>query len=269
MLDPHLSGKNALITGGATGIGFAIAHALADQGVNIAIASRDPGREAIESLSAKGVKAIAIRADLREEEQVVRMVDTAIKELGGIDLFINNAAAHWDESVTQLTSHGWFNTLNANLTACVWACRDIARHMIDRGSGSILIVGSTATRNPLAKETAYRVSKSGLNAYAEVMAIELAPYGIRVNVLTPGAFHTRMTKDVDPRLFDEVAQRDIPLRRVAQPEEIGASAVLLLSDKLSAYTTGADLLVDGGISLRPLPIFSDEELRSFNAATRA
>jgi len=267
MLETNLAGKTALITGGATGIGNGIAHALADQGVNLAIASRNPAPEAIDVLTAKGIKAIAIPTDVSDEQQVNAMVASAIEQLGGIDLYINNAAAHWDESVTQLTSDAWFNTINTNLTSCVWACREVSRHMIQRGSGSILIIGSTASHSPLPGEAAYRISKGGLKSYAQVLAVELAPFGIRVNVLTPGCFYTQMTKDVDPRLFNEVVQRDIPLRRVAQPQEIGPSAVLLLSDALSPYTTGCEMVVDGGLSMRPMSVFTDDELRELNSSS--
>ena len=266
-MDTGLKGKTALITGGSTGIGLGIAAALADEAVHLAIASRRPDPQAIEQLNGKDVDVLAIQADVSQEASVLRMVDTAINHFGHVDLYVNNAAAHWDEPVTGLTADGWFNTINTNLSSCVFACRQCARHMIERESGSILIIGSTAIWNPLPNETSYRVSKTGLRAYMGVLAVELAPYQIRVNMLSPGAFHTRMTQDLDPRLFDELAQREIPLRRVADPPELGPSAVLLLSDKLSPYTTGAELLVDGGFHLRPVPIHSLEELRRLNRQT--
>lgn len=97
----------------------------------------------------------------------------------------------------------------------------------------------------------------------EILAIELAPFGIRVNMLTPGLYLTRLTSnfDLDRQKRMKV---DIPLRRPGNPEELGAAAVLLLSDRLSSYTTGSELVVDGGLKLRPLPLFSDEEIRNLN-----
>ena len=266
MLDTGLKGQNALITGGGTGIGLGIAQALAREGVNVAIASRNPSPAAIAALGECGATVVAIPTDVSAEDQVVAMVDTTIRKLGRVDLFVNNAAAHWDESATRLTTTGWFNSINTNLSACVWACREVGRHMIDAGSGSILIVGSTAAHNPLPAETSYRVSKSGLKAYMEVLAVELAPFKIRVNLLTPGAVRSRMHESLDPRLLADGARRDIPLRRIAEARELGATALLLLSDRLSPYTTGAEFVIDGGFRLRPVPVHSDEELRALNTS---
>lgn len=97
----------------------------------------------------------------------------------------------------------------------------------------------------------------------EILAIELAPFGIRVNMLTPGGFRTKLTEKFDP-VQEEIVRQEIPLRRWGNPEELGAAAVLLLSDKLSSYTTGSELVVDGGLRLRPLPMYSDEEIRQIN-----
>ena len=263
-MDSGLKGKCALVTGGTVGIGLCIAKALAAQECKVAVASRNPMPRVVQEIEQCGGRAFAIRADVSDESQVTDMIRQAIEVLGGIDLYVNNVAAHWDEPATKLTSHGWFNSINTNLSSCVWACRDIARHMIDHKCGSILIVGSTAMWNPLPCETSYRVSKTGLRAYMEVLAVELAPFGIRVNMLTPGCFHTRMTESLDPRLLEEVGKRQVPLRRIGNPQELGASAVLLLSDKLSSYTTGAELVVDGGLKLRPIPVYSHEELKALN-----
>lgn len=264
-MDTDLVGKIGLITGGSTGVGLGIATALAKEGVHLAIASRNPEQHGLESLSALGTKVLPLSVDVSKEDQVVRMVQETIEGLGGLDLYINNAAAHWDELATQLTSEGWMNSLNTNLSACVWACREVSRHFIRQGHGSILIVGSTAQFHPAHKETGYRVSKTGLRVYMEVLSIELAPFNIRVNMLTPGSFPSKLRSeflkvrgitDKDP-----AATRHIPFRRVGKLEEIGPTAALLLSDKLSGFTTGADFVVDGGSHLRPLPLMSDEEIR--------
>jgi 2-deoxy-D-gluconate 3-dehydrogenase len=258
-MDTGLKDKVALITGGSSGIGQGIALALAKEGVHVAVASRNPDPEAIQEIEAQGVRTLRLTVDVGKEDEVVRMVQETIAGLGGLDLYINNAAAHWDESATKLTTEGWLNSIHTNLSACVWACREAARHFVAQGHGSILITGSTASYNPLYKETSYRVSKGGLKMYMEVLAIELAPFGVRVNMITPGYFRTRLTEffggEQEKRMLEE-----IPLRRPAQPQEIGASAVLLLSDKLSSYTTGSELVVDGGAKLRPLPIYSDDEI---------
>ena len=263
-METGLFGKRALITGGGTGIGRAIALALASEGADVAIASRNPSEKTLQEITALGRGAACIKADVSREANVVRMVEETIERLGGLDIYVNNAAAAWHEPVTKVTSEGWHNTINTNLSSCVWACREISKHMIAQGGGNILIVGSTASTCPQPTETSYRVSKSGLKAYMEVLAVELAPHGIRANMLMPGWYPTKLTKGLTPE-FEKALRENIPLRRPGDPSELGPSAVLLLSDRLSGYTTGACLVVDGGLHLRPLPILSNETLHNLNA----
>lgn len=262
-MDTGLRGKVALITGGGSGIGRAIALALAKEEVDIAVASRNPSQKTIEEIEAHGVRALAMSIDVSDEGQVVHMVRQTIEGMGRLDLYVNNAAGAWHEPVTGVSTGNWLKTIHTNLSACVWSCREVSRYLIARGQGSILIVGSTAVWNPLYQETSYRVSKTGLRAFMEILAIELAPFGIRVNMLTPGLFPTRLTADIDPAKL-KIVKQEIPLRRAGKPEELGAAAVLLLSDQLSSYTTGSELVVDGGVKLRPLSLYSDEEIRQLN-----
>lgn len=265
-MDTGLKGAKVLITGAGTGIGKSIALSLASEGVNVAVASRNPDPAVIEEISSQGVDALRLCVDVSREDQVVGMVRDAIEGLGGLDLYINNSAAHWDEPVTKVTSEGWFNSINTNLSACVWACREVARHFIKQGRGSILIVGSTCMYTPLYKETGYRVSKTGLKAYMEILAVELAPFGIRVNMLTPGYFHTRASSHLSGNeQKEQMILNTIPLRRAGDLDhDIGPAAALLLSDNLSRYTTGAELVVDGGVRLNPLPYYTDDEVREMN-----
>lgn len=260
-MDSGLAGKRALITGGTTGIGLAIAKALAHEGVNVAVASRSARPAAIEELRGLGVRAEWIQADVSVVEGVAGMVTQAHEALGGLDLFVNNAAGTWHEAITRLTEEAWSSTLATNLTACAFACREVGRIFISQGHGSILIVGSTAAHTPLYRESSYRVSKAGLKSLMEVVSIELAPYSIRVNLLTPGAFLTELTRDLPAR---QTGGAMVPLRRPGKVEELGAAAVMLLSDTLSSYTTGSELVVDGGLHLRPLDLYTDEELRALN-----
>ncbi len=268
VVDAGLRGKTALITGGASGIGLGIARALAREGVDLALASRAPDPVAVEDLRRLGVRTIGVAADVSREDQVVQMVRETIDELGHIDLYINNAAWAWHRPITRLDAESWARTIDTNLSACAWGSREVARHMVARRSGSILIIGSTAMVTPLYSETAYRVSKTGLMAMMEVLALELAPFGIRVNMIVPGHFVTRMTAGFTGQPL-EILKRQIPLRRTGQPDEVGPAAVLLLSDTLSPYTTGAALMVDGGLHLHPLPIYSDDEIVAMNAPPRA
>ena len=261
-MDSGLDGKRALITGGGEGIGLGIALALAAEGVHVAVASRSEHPEALDEIRTHGVDATWIRADVSREDDIVRMVAEAANRLGGLDLYVNNAAGTWHEPITRLTSDAWRRTLDTNVTACALACREVGRRFVAQGTGSILIVGSTAGHTPLYQEAAYRVSKAGLKVLMEVVAIELAPFRIRVNLLTPGGALTRLVAELPPSQTDG---HEVPLRRLGRVEEYGAAAVLLLSEKLSSYTTGTELLVDGGFHLRPMNIWSDEQIRDFNA----
>src|SRR5512136_2898099 len=129
-MDLKLRGKNALITGGASGIGLGIARVLAGEGVNLAIASRNPDPEVITELKRTGVKVEAISADVSREEQAVGMVEEAVKRFGELDFFVHNAAWTWHQPVTRIESQAWFDTINTNLSAAMWACRSAAKHMI-------------------------------------------------------------------------------------------------------------------------------------------
>ena len=259
-----LDGQGALVTGGASGIGAAIAVALAREGARVAVADRRDAGPTVESITAAGGTGIAIAADVSDEAEVDRMVADAEAHLDGIDLFVNCAAIFRPESVTRITSAAWYATLDTNLAACVWACRAIAPRMIARRRGSILIVGSTVTRAPAYLGTSYRVSKVGLTAHMETAAIELAPFGIRVNMVTPGAVDTGFVANLTAEQR-KGARSSVPLgQREASPEEIAPAAVFLLSDALASYITGTDLTVDGGLSLRPIGIGDDEAVRSLN-----
>jgi NAD(P)-dependent dehydrogenase (short-subunit alcohol dehydrogenase family) len=264
MLDTGLAGKTCLITGGSTGIGLGIARALAREGVQLAVASRNPDPEAMEELAQlSGGHALAIKADVSTEVGAVGMVKEALEGLGRLDLFVNNSARAWHEAITKITSEAFYNTINTNLASCLWASREVSKHMIARRSGSILIVNSTVRFCPAYRESSYRISKMGLKMLMETLAIELAPHGIRVNLLTPGHYPTRLTSGIAPHIEAKL-KAEIPLRRFGDPDECGAAAALLLSDRLSSYTTGTDITIDGGLALRPLTMLTDEEIVKLN-----
>lgn len=262
-MDTGLKGKTALVTGGGSGIGRSLALALAAEGVDVAVASRNPDPETVKEIEAHHVQALRVQADVSQEEQVMAMVEQTIDIFGHLDLYINNAAWAWHQPVTRITSESWYRTINTNLSSCVWACREVSKHMIARSQGSILIVGSTAQFSRSYTEAAYHISKTGLNVFMTQLAIELAPYQIRVNMLIPGHYPTRLTSGL-AKEKEKLLIQEIPLRRFGQPEECGPAAVFLLSDKLSPYITGAQLVVDGGLHLRPLQLISDAEILNLN-----
>lgn len=267
-MDLGLRGQTALITGGGRGIGRGIALSLAAEGVDVAIAGRNPESATEAELRASGGRVVSIAVDVSRKREVVRMVETAIGELGHLDLFVNNAGGHWHEPVTRLTEQNVNHTLDTNLKACMWACREVARHMVERRRGSILIVASTIQFNPAYGESAYRISKVGLRAFAETLALELGPLGIRVNSLSPGLFPTRLGANLERAVADSELGpsllRSIPLRRLGEPVECGPAAAMLLSDRVAGYITGADLVVDGGFHLRPLVLMTEDEILSMN-----
>ncbi len=262
-METGLKGKKCLVTGGNSGIGLGIAKALAAEGVDLAIAAIDDFPESCKELASFGGKIVFFKVDVSQEAEAVAMVNHAREALAGLDLFVNNAAIARHQPVTKITSEAFYTTINTNLSACVWAGREVARHMISQRSGSILITGSTVRFCPAYGEAAYRISKMGLKMYMETMAIELAPYGIRVNMLTPGHHVTRLTSRMPPGLKEKVVAQ-IPMRRVGDADACGSPAIFLLSDRLSGYTTGSEIVVDGGLSLRPLPFRTDEEILAMN-----
>jgi NAD(P)-dependent dehydrogenase (short-subunit alcohol dehydrogenase family) len=262
-LDASLTGRRAIVTGGQRGIGFAIARALAAEGAKIAIIDIDPDPCALLALKTLHKDIIEITGDVSDENETVGAIRKAIDQLNGVDIFVNNAAIAHHEPVTRITSEGLYRTINTNLAACVWACREVAKSMIAERSGSILIVGSTVRVCPAYREGSYRISKMGLKMYMETLAIELAPYNIRVNMITPGHFATRLTEGM-PAAKEEILKSQIPMRRFGNPDELGALAVLLSSPQLGSYITGADFVVDGGLALRPLPMFAEDELQNLN-----
>jgi NAD(P)-dependent dehydrogenase (short-subunit alcohol dehydrogenase family) len=265
-METGLRGSRALVTGGGSGIGRAIALGLAAEGVDVAICGRRARPEVLAELRALGVDAGGLQAGLSIEREVVRVVDEAAAALGGLDRFVSVAAGAWHEPLTRMTVASWERTIATDVGACVWGCREVARRLIDQGHGSILVIGSTALVSAQPQETAYRAAKAALKAHVEVAAVELAPFGIRVNLLTPGAVDTDFVADV-PDEQREAALGEVPLRLEARPEEIAPAALFLLSDRLAAYVTGADLLVDGGLHLRPIFGGSDEALAALNSPT--
>ena len=262
-MNTGLKGKTALITGGASGIGRGIALVLAEEGVDLAVASRNPDPAVIAEIESKGVKCVRISADVSQEAEVVHMVEQAIEALGQIDCFVNNAAWTWHQPITRIDAESWHRTINTNLSSAVFASREVCKHMIARRSGSIVIIGSTVRFFPSYRETSYRISKMGLKMLMQNLAIEMAPYGIRVNMVTPGHYQTRMTSGISPDV-ERTMLEIIPAHRFGDVREIGNAVAFLLSDQLSAYTYGADIVIDGGLTLHPLGIYTQEQIQNFN-----
>jgi len=188
-MDLGLKNKTALITGAERGIGRDIALTLAKEGVNIAYCDIriEKGKKSTQAeIRNVGRKVLAMEVDVSNESQVTRTVQATIKKFGCIDIFINNAGIIEWEPVTKITLECWNRIMAVNLTGAMLCTREVAKHMVKRKKGVMLFTSSTIQYHPAYKEAAYRVSKTGVQVFAETVAIELAPYGIRVNTVSPG-----------------------------------------------------------------------------------
>lgn len=271
-MDLGLNGKNALVTGGERGIGRDVCLSLAHEGVNIAYCDIkiEHGRESTqEEIRRLGRSALAMEVDVSNENQVVGFVEAAVGELGSMDIFVSNAGIIEWEPITKITLECWNRILTVNLTGAMLCTREVAKHMVERRQGVMLFTSSTIQYNPAYKEAAYRVSKTGVQVFAETAAIELAPYGIRVNTVSPGLINSpNWAKGVLPKVANdpqtgEDFMGNIPLSRLGLPNDVGAAYAFLASDKAS-FATGANIVLDGGFTLRPLVLVSQEEIRNMN-----
>jgi 3-oxoacyl-[acyl-carrier protein] reductase len=242
VIETGLSGKRALVAGGASGIGRAIALALEEEGARVAVVDRGEA----------DVGSVRLQAVLGEPEASEVAVARAAAELGGLDVVVYTAAVARHEPVLKVSPGAWQETMASNVAGCVWTCREAGKVLASDGGGAMLVVGSTTVYTPAAGEAVYRASKAALKAFVEVLALELASSSVRVNMLTPGFVDTALTAGLTASAR-ETLLREIPLGRQAVPAELTATALLLLSDVLSPYTTGAEYVVDGGIRLRPMP----------------
>ena len=271
-MDLGLNGKHALVTGGERGIGRDICISLAQEGVDIAYCdikievAKDSTQEEIKKF---GRKAFAMEVDVSNEDQVIKFVQAAIDELGSVDIFVSNAGIIEWEPITKITLECWNRILGVNLTGAMLCTREVARHMVEKRNGVMLFTSSTIQFNPAYKEAAYRVSKTGVQVLAETVAIELAPYGIRVNTVSPGLINSpNWAKGILPKAANDLQTGEgfmgnIPLGRLGLPTDVGAAYAFLASDKAS-FATGANIVLDGGFTLRPLVLVSQDEIRNMN-----
>ncbi|MDD3531414.1 MAG: SDR family NAD(P)-dependent oxidoreductase [Candidatus Pacebacteria bacterium] len=241
-----LSGKVAIVTGGAAGIGYAIAERLAEAGAKVLIA--DKNEEVAHAAAAKlPGTGIASVCDVSDETQVEAMVAHAVREFGGIDILVNNAGIYPFKSVMEATKEDFEKVIHTNLKGAFFAARAAAKEMIAQGKGGTIInITSVDALHPSSVGLAfYDASKHGLWGFTKNLALELAPHHIRVNAIAPGVVATpgtEMGKAADALIGK------IPMHRLADADEIGKAALFLASD-LSSYMTGSQVVVDGGILL--------------------
>ncbi len=257
-----LLGQKALVTGASSGIGRAIALSLGEAGADVVvnyISGEDKAQGLVEEIRAKGVRALAIRADVADETQVQDMFRSMIDELGTIDILVNNAGLQQDAPFHELTLAQWNKVLAVNLTGQFLCARAAVREFLRRGvkpdvscaAGKILCVSSVHEVIPWAGHVNYAASKGGVMLMMKSLAQEVAPYRIRVNSICPGAIRTPINMEAwdTPKAYQELLKL-IPYKRIGEAAEIGRAAVWLASD-YSDYVHGISLFVDGGMTLYP------------------
>jgi 3-oxoacyl-[acyl-carrier protein] reductase len=253
-MDLGLGGKRALVTGASKGIGLAVARALAGEGARTAVASRNA--EALEEARALlGPEALAVPADLTDAESIRALLLDAVKGLGGLDILVSNTGGPPRADFEALDDEAWGAAVDLTLMSAIRLAREALPALKASGAGRILFVASVAVKQPVPGLVLSNAPRSGLLGLNKTLADELAPHGIRVNALLPGFTWTDRVKNLaadtaraDGTDAETVRRRweaDIPLGRLAEPEEIAAVAAFLVSDRAS-YVTGTAVQVDGG-----------------------
>lgn len=257
-----LEGQCALVTGGGTGIGAAIAEALATAGATVVINYAKSGEAAgivAESIRAGGGQALTVRADVSHEPDVLAMFAEAIQTFGTVDILVNNAGIQRDAPLLQMSHADWQRVIAVNLSGQFLCAREAAREFLRRGvvqerscaAGKIICISSVHQRIPWAGHINYAASKGGVAMLMESLAQELAPQRVRVNSIAPGAIKTDINREAWAQPDDEARLRKlIPYGRVGVAADVAKAAVWLASDD-SDYVTGATLYVDGGMTLYP------------------
>ena len=240
-MPPSPAPRVALVTGAGRGIGEAIARQLHGTGHTVVVADvvARRGRAVVGSL---GERASFAELDVTDERQWRAVVAAAVRDHGRLDVLVNNAGVAMSASLGRTSLAQWERVLAVNLTGAFLGCKAAAPALRRGGGGAVINVSSVDGIRGRAGLHAYAASKSGLRGLSQTLAVELAPEGIRVNTVLPGLVPTAMTRRVDP------ADLDIPLGRAAQCEEIARTVGFLASEE-AAYVTGAEIVVDGGLTV--------------------
>ncbi|MEM2104146.1 MAG: glucose 1-dehydrogenase [Candidatus Bathyarchaeia archaeon] len=249
-----LKGKVAIITGAGSGIGRATAVLFAKEGAKVAVVdcNKDSGEETVKIIRQSGGEAVFIYADVSKASDVQKMVETVVGKYGAIDILFNNAGINLALPITELPEETWDEIINTNLKGVFLCSKNVIPIMKRQGSGIIINMGSSSALVGVPYFGAYSASKGGILALTRTMALEVAPFKIRVNCICPGMVETPLSKRTWEKMRISEEKRgerakSIPWGRVGEPEEI-ARAVLFLASEDSSYMTGSNLTVDGGFT---------------------
>ncbi len=255
-----LADKVAIVTGAGRGIGKAVALGMADAGAWIAAASRttvEIEATAAEIIKKRG-KAIAVTADVRSGEQVANLVDMTLKEYGRIDILVNNAGGTYYSSLMNMSENGWDAVFKENIKSIFLCTKAAGAAMIKQKSGAIINFASRSGINAYPDNPAYGAAKAGIIHLTKSMAIELAPYNIRVNCIVPGEISTEGVKMASGGNYLDIGNQ-IPLGRRGEPDEI-LGGVIFLASAASSYVTGQTIVIDGGETIKPDIIYTAEQM---------
>ncbi len=247
----NLTGKVAIITGARRGMGRTHALALAKAGAKIVVAdiSLEDCQKVVEEIISQGGEAMAIKCDVSQKAEVEEMIKKTVEKFGKIDILVNNAGIAQFKPFLELTEEDWDKTIDINLKGYFLCAQAAAKEMAKQKSGVIVNIASIAMGQVgvgFPALTHYCAAKGGIAGMTEAMALELAPYNIRVNAVAPGAIDTPMVDPlkVDPKVMEGTLAR-VPLHRMGKPEEVSNLVLFLASDD-SSYMTGSTVVIDGG-----------------------
>jgi 3-oxoacyl-[acyl-carrier protein] reductase len=267
-----LSGRVAIVTGSSQGIGRGVAERLAAEGCRIVVNGLDDGKPetVAEALRASGAEAIAVPADVGVAAEADRVFETAVRAFGGVDVLVNNAG--WAEPISHLlemTEEHWDRVMRTNLKSVFLFTRRAADLMVDQGrGGAVVSVSSWGAVRAHRAMAAYDAAKGGIEAFTRTAALDLAPFGIRVNAVGPGIIHTEGGSAMQSPEQQAERARPVPLGRLGLPSDIASVVAFLASDD-AGYVTGQVLYIDGGAMAQGRPPFADRPLTEAVARRRA
>lgn len=240
----------ALVTGGGAGIGEAICHRLAADGMAVGVVDARPEAAAAvaDAIRAAGGEAMPLAANVTDSDQVAAVVAQVVERYGGLHVLVNNAGIVRDSRLVKMEPEQWDAVIDVNLGGAVNCLRHVAPVMVRQEWGRVVSIASRALLGNFG-QCNYAATKSGLVGFSRGLAVELGPHNITVNVVAPGLIDTALTRSVDPRVMEKAAKA-APLRRAGSVQEV-ANVVWFLASDLASYVTGQTLFVCGGRSLLP------------------